>query len=116
MRVYITHIDPIPSVPTRCIAVDNADHLYLAGLGMIPTHNTEIAANTLGYTMAHNPGPVMVCLPGEVSMHKWVNQKLNPMIEETPAVAATLDSLKSRDASNTKTFKDFAGGQLSQSR
>ena len=112
MRVYITHIEPIPSVPTRCIAVDNADHLYLAGLGMIPTHNTEIAANTLGYTMAHNPGPVMVCLPGEVSMHKWVNQKLNPMIEETPAVAGTLDSLKSRDASNTKTFKDFAGGQL----
>ena len=73
---------------------------------------TEVAANCLGYTMDHNPGPVMVCLPGEVSMHKWINQKLNPMIEETPAVADTLTSLNSRDASNTRTFKDYRGGQL----
>jgi phage terminase large subunit GpA-like protein len=73
---------------------------------------TEVAANILGYSMDYNPGPIMVCLPGEVSMHKWVNQKLNPMIEETPAVARTLTSMLSRDASNTRTFKDFAGGQL----
>src|SRR5688500_7996173 len=47
---------------------------------------TEIAANVLGYTMCELPGPIMVCLPGEVSMNKWVEQKLNPMIDETPAV------------------------------
>jgi phage terminase large subunit GpA-like protein len=73
---------------------------------------TEVAANALAYTMLQNPGPVMVCLPGEVSMHKWVNQKLNPLIEETPTVAACLSSVASRDASNTRTFKDFTGGQL----
>ena len=73
---------------------------------------TEIALNALGYSMDHNPGPVMVCLPGEVSMNKWIAQKLNPMIEETPAVRRTLTSVASRDASNTRTFKDFAGGQL----
>ncbi len=73
---------------------------------------TEIAINALGYTMAENPGPVMVCLPGEVSAHKWVAQKLNPMIEETPAVRATLTSTDSRNGSNRREFKDFAGGQL----
>lgn len=73
---------------------------------------TEIAINALGYTMDHNPGPVMVCLPGEVSVHKWVAQKLNPMIEETPAVRATLTSTDSRNGSNRREFKDFAGGQL----
>lgn len=73
---------------------------------------TEVAVNALGYTMDHNPGPVMVCLPGEVSMHKWVAQKLNPMIEETPAVRATLTSTDSRNGSNRREFKDFAGGQL----
>ena len=73
---------------------------------------SEVAANVLGYTMDHNPGPVMVCLPGEVSMHKWINQKLNPMIEETAAVQNTLSSINSRDAANTRTFKDFLGGQL----
>lgn len=73
---------------------------------------TEVAVNALGYTMDHNPGPVMVCLPGEVSMHKWTAQKLNPMIEETPAVRNTLASTNSRDGANRREFKDFIGGQL----
>jgi phage terminase large subunit GpA-like protein len=73
---------------------------------------TEIAVNCVGYWMDHDPGPVMVCLPGEVSMNKWIEQKLNPMIEESEAVQRALTSLASRDAANRRTFKDFAGGQL----
>ena len=73
---------------------------------------TEVAINVTGYTMEHNPGPLMVCLPTEVSMNKWVNQKLNPMIEETQAVRNTLTSIKSRESANTRTFKDYLGGQL----
>jgi len=73
---------------------------------------SEVACNFLGYTMEHNPGPTMVCLPGEVSLQKWVNQKLNPLIDETPSVKETLTSVASRDSSNTRTFKDFLGGQL----
>lgn len=34
---------PIASVPTQCIQVDSANHLYLAGREMIPTHNTLCA-------------------------------------------------------------------------
>ena len=30
----------MPSVPVRCVTVDNPDHLYLAGRSMIPTHNS----------------------------------------------------------------------------
>ncbi len=73
---------------------------------------TEVAVNALGYTMCHNPGPIMVCLPGEVSMNKWVNQKLNPLIEETASVRETLTSVNSRESANTRTFKDYYGGQL----
>lgn len=73
---------------------------------------TEVALNVVGYSMTQNPGPVMVCLPGEVSMNKWVAQKLQPMIDESPAVRDTLTSTTSREAANTKTFKDYAGGQL----
>jgi len=78
----------------------------------IQSGKTECAINALGYTMEHNPGPIMVCLPAEISMHKWINQKLNPMIEETQAVRDTMTSLNSRESANTKTFKDFLGGQL----
>ncbi len=73
---------------------------------------TEVALNALGYTMDEHPGPVMVCLPGEVSMEKWVAQKLDPLLTETPAVKRTLTSIASRDGANRRGFKDFAGGQL----
>ena len=38
---YIIAVDPVPSVPVRCITVDSPSHLYLAGREMIPTHNTR---------------------------------------------------------------------------
>ena len=31
------------SRPVRCVQVDSPDHLYLAGRGMIPTHNSTLA-------------------------------------------------------------------------
>lgn len=36
----IVDVRPVPSVPVRCVTVDSADHLYLAGRSMIPTHNS----------------------------------------------------------------------------
>jgi phage terminase large subunit-like protein len=44
---YIIGCEAIQSVPVRCIAVDSPSHLYLAGAGMIPTHNSAAASNTL---------------------------------------------------------------------
>ena len=73
---------------------------------------TEVAVNAVGYGMEHDPGPMMVCLPGEASMNKWIAQKLQPMLDETPVVRAILTSLASRDGANRREFKDFAGGQL----
>ncbi|MFZ3315328.1 DnaB-like helicase C-terminal domain-containing protein, partial [Mycobacterium sp.] len=32
----------VSSVPVRCVEVDNAAHRYLAGRGMIPTHNSTL--------------------------------------------------------------------------
>ncbi|MDQ7990170.1 MAG: phage terminase large subunit family protein [Candidatus Dactylopiibacterium sp.] len=73
---------------------------------------STIEQAVLGYAMCEDPGPIMVCLPGEVSLDKFTNQKLNPLLENTAAVREVLGSTSSRDAANTKTFKDFAGGQL----
>jgi replicative DNA helicase len=36
----IVAVHPVPSVPVRCVSVDNADHLYLAGRAMVATHNS----------------------------------------------------------------------------
>ena len=39
---WITAVTQVPSVPVRCVEVDNADHLYLASRAMIPTHNSTL--------------------------------------------------------------------------
>jgi phage terminase large subunit-like protein len=43
----IASITPIPPVPMRCITVDSPSRLYLAGPGMIPTHNTHVLTNVM---------------------------------------------------------------------
>ncbi len=40
---YITDVRPVFPRPVRCVQVDSRDHLYLAGRGMIPTHNSTLA-------------------------------------------------------------------------
>jgi replicative DNA helicase len=38
----VVDVRRIPSVPVRCVEVDNTEHLYLAGRSFIPTHNSTI--------------------------------------------------------------------------
>lgn len=40
-RHRITSVQPVPSVPVKCVAIDAPSHLFLAGTGMVPTHNTS---------------------------------------------------------------------------
>ena len=40
---YIVDVRLVPSRPVRCVQVDSADRLYLAGRSMIPTHNSTLA-------------------------------------------------------------------------
>lgn len=52
--IVITDCVKVDSVPTRCISVDSEDHLFLAGEGCIPTHNTTQSAMIL---LLHLCGP-----------------------------------------------------------
>ncbi len=40
---FITDVRPVFPRPVRCVQVDNEEELYLAGRGMIPTHNSALA-------------------------------------------------------------------------
>ena len=108
---WVTARNPPLREPMDCMSARNPVRDVVCKFP-IQFGKTEIASNTVGYTMDYNPGPIMVVLPGEVSMNKWVAQKLNPMLEESPAVSRALTSSASRDSANQRTFKDFAGGQL----
>jgi replicative DNA helicase len=40
--VGVSWIRRVGTVPVRCVEVDNPEHLYLAGAGMVPTHNSTL--------------------------------------------------------------------------
>jgi hypothetical protein len=44
-RRVVVAVDPVPTVPTQCIAVDSPDRTYLCTESMIPTHNTTADAS-----------------------------------------------------------------------
>lgn len=46
---HVVAVEPVASVPVRCVQVDHPEHLYLAGRSMVPTHNS-----TLGLDIARS--------------------------------------------------------------
>ena len=45
--LQIDTVRRIRSAPVRCVEVDNPTHLYLAGRGMVPTHNSTLGLDFL---------------------------------------------------------------------
>ncbi|MDF3305202.1 replicative DNA helicase [Rhodococcus sp. T2V] len=59
----IVAVRPIDSVAVRCVEVDNADHLYLAGRSMVPTHNSTLGMDFLrSCSVKHGMASVMFSL------------------------------------------------------
>lgn len=77
------------------------------------TAKTESCCNNvIGYYIAHNPQSIIVMHPTKTDVDTWCEGKLNPLINDTPAVAARVSKPRSRDGVNTKTLKSFVGGFL----
>jgi replicative DNA helicase len=59
----IVDVSPVTSVPVRCIEVDSADRLYLAGKSMIPTHNSTLGLDIVRTAaIRHNLAAVIFSL------------------------------------------------------
>jgi replicative DNA helicase len=66
---YVTDVRPVPSVPVRCVEVDNAAHLYLATRSMIPTHNSTLGLDFSRSASIKN-GKASVIFSLEMSKHE----------------------------------------------
>src|SRR5262249_40667192 len=60
---YIVDVRSVPTQPVRCVQVDGTDRLYLAGSGMIPTHNSTLALDLArAASLKHGLATVMFSL------------------------------------------------------
>ena len=56
----VTGVRPVASVAVRCIQVDAPSHLYLAGRGCVPTHNTSFVLNVTLHAAVEQKKPVAI--------------------------------------------------------
>jgi len=73
---------------------------------------TEMGNNWIGYSIAHDPCPMLAILPTVELAKRGSRQRLDPMIADSPALARKVSDKRSRDSGNTVLSKEFPGGIL----
>jgi replicative DNA helicase len=80
---YIVDVRPVLSRPVRCVEVDGAEHMYLAGRSMVPTHNSALALDfARSATIRHQMPTVVFSLEmgrNEITMRLLAAEARVPM-------------------------------------
>lgn len=88
-------------------AVERVVFMKAAQLGA-----TEMGSNWIGYVIHHAPGPMMAVWPTVEMAKRNSKQRIDPLIEESAALAELISPARSRDSGNTILAKEFRGGVL----
>ncbi|MFN3349070.1 phage terminase large subunit family protein [Pseudorhodoplanes sp.] len=73
---------------------------------------TEAGNNWIGYCIHQAPGPILAVQPTTDLAKRLSQQRIEPLIEESPELRGIVLPARSRDSGNTVLAKRFAGGQL----
>lgn len=73
---------------------------------------TEAGSNWLGYIIHWSPAPVMAVWPTVDTAKKNSQQRIGPLIEDSPVLAELVSPAKQKDSGNTVLAKSFPGGIL----
>jgi hypothetical protein len=72
LQHIIRDIRPVSSVPVRCIQVDSASGLFLAGEAMIPTHNSSLICYSLWRLMQNPDTRIMIVTASDSLSKEWL--------------------------------------------
>ncbi len=73
---------------------------------------TEAGTNLVGFVISHTPGPMMIVQPTIELAKRYSKQRLESLIEATPALRSKIAPARARDSGNTLLQKDFPGGTV----
>ena len=73
---------------------------------------TESGGNWIGYVIHHAPGPMLAVQPSVELAKRFSQQRIDPLIEESPVLREKVAPARSRDSGNTVLSKEFPGGIL----
>ncbi|PRX29948.1 Phage terminase, large subunit GpA [Meinhardsimonia xiamenensis] len=73
---------------------------------------TEAGNNWIGFVIHQAPGPMLAVQPTVELAKRNSRQRIDPLIEESPALRKRVRPARARDSGNTQLSKDFPGGVL----
>ena len=73
---------------------------------------TEAGNNWIGFVIHHAPGPMLAVLPTLEMAKRTSRGRIDPLIEDSPALKEKVQPARSRDAGNSMLSKEFPGGIL----
>jgi phage terminase large subunit GpA-like protein len=76
------------------------------------TGGSEAGNCWLGYIVHHVPAPILAVQPTVELAKRFSRQRIDPLLEETPALRERVAPARARDAGNTMLSKEFPGGIL----
>lgn len=76
------------------------------------TAGSTVAENFIGFTIDQDPSGIISVWPTEKKLEKWSLTRLEPLLQETPCLAARFPKTGRRDAGNSMSTKIFPAGYL----
>jgi phage terminase large subunit GpA-like protein len=97
--------------PMECLSVDSDVEEVVLWFGT-QLGKSETCNNWIGYTIDHNPGPLMLVQPTLDLAKRYSKQRIRTLIDSTPCLRDRVQPARSRDSGNTLLEKEFDGGIL----
>lgn len=111
-RRRIVKVEKVDSEPVKCISVDSQNELFLAGEGMIPTHNTKVLNWDTAFHIAQEPCSQLIVQPTVEDASGYSKDEIAPMLRDMPILDGLVLEPRSRDSKNTILKKTYPGGIL----
>ena len=103
----IVSITPVLSRPVVCIQVDNESHLFLAGEGLVPTHNTVALVDAwMAHAVVNDPGDMAIFQMTQDKAREYSKQRLDRAIKNSPRLHAMRSVMARDDNLHDKQFKN----------
>lgn len=83
-RFFVKEIREVPSVPVKCIRVENESHMFLCGKSMIPTHNTTTAAAFLLWKAMFTPDQTILITANTFAQALEIMERIRTSYEKLP--------------------------------
>ncbi len=92
------------------LAITDPNVRQVTIMGPTQLLKTSVLENTFGYYAHQSPSPILLAQPTVEIAEAFGRERIDPMVRDTPVLRELVSDKKSRDGSNTLTFKAFPGG------